>query len=552
MILIKIFSIVVITLFTFGSGKESIYFPVEIKEEGFQEIPLKKLKCPYDIDDADLINPVRFNGKILVRNQIDVQGRVCYKHQITAKCSENFWGKQDYTHDVKHLNIGKEEVDSTHQNDAFLAPDVKCQWMSDTDSTVIKIFCDPLVIKYDESLQVGYTPAFGGFKCDAEKCRIDAHHVFLLDKNRTLTKGYKAAVLEFSTSDKKTVDQNSLVKSNYFPKTSLIGACVSGDEISGQMSYKIITRNGLLIELDHNAVKHGKAFNKGSIHGTHSSNDIKNLIGKKFEKGGVWGQTMFSDDGRASYTLSDDSLDTFHKMFHRILVELRLCQKNDFERVRVPTLDYERVMTEMFVESKLDQIECKRNLYKIMTTKKITNSDLSMLAQNHHGPGVVYKISQGKLLAAHGAYKKIIWSPKGDRLGLDFENNQTVNCPSWEKDPENPDVEWCVNGIFRRNNLVYHPVFGGDNIDDLRLIFDEKILRNVEHLSLINVQKNTWEEHYNLTSSTKFKGFDINFDFLKNFESNIIHWVVVGFSVIIGLLLISKCVSRRRRDHFIP
>ncbi|UAU42872.1 glycoprotein [Bimbo virus] len=532
--------------------KESIYFPVKIKHEKFDEIPLSKLNCPYDIDDTELRNVVKFQGKILTLNQIDVHGKICYKHQITSKCSENFWGKQDYTHAVDHLELSTSEVNKTFENRDLIIPDVKCQWMSDAISVLTEIRCDPAEIKYDESLQIGYTPTFGGFKCDSEKCQIDKHHVFLLDKKRDLTKGYTVAELEFSTTDRQTVTPESFVKSNYFPKTSLLGSCVSGEEVGNKMRYKLITKNGLLIELDHNADKYGDKYTNNNLHEHHNDEDIKHLIGKKFKKNDVWGQIMFNSDGKTRYTWSGQNLDPFHKKFHKILIELRLCQINDFERVRVPALDYDRVMTEMFIESKMDQIECKKNLYRIMMTKKVSNSDLSMLAQNHHGPGVVYKIVGGKLLAAHGAYKKIIWSPNENRIGLDAENNDTVVCPKWENDPENDGVQWCLNGIFRRNNNVYHPVFGGDNMDDLKLIFEEKELKNVDHISLINLKKDSWKEHYNLESTTKFKGFELSFDFFKKIELTILHWAGIGLGLLFLLLLIKKCLQKKNNDHFIP
>ncbi|UAU42900.1 glycoprotein [Burg el Arab virus] len=542
-------------------GLEYMYFPTSLKSD-FRPIHLDHLNCPYDIDDTEIENPVEVNCKILVTNLIDLDGEVCYKQRWITNCHENFLGQQTIHHSIEHLTIDSNDLKKKLPLDKnLLPPDAECKWLSDTETSDIRTICQPVTIKYDETLMAGSHPSLGTFHCPSPPCKIDDQHIFVSTNVSTTQKGYKDIKVKFSTDKGGFIHDTSFVKSSIFPKLSLEGACVDLTKSPSNNNHfaKIILRSGLLLELkDPFDLGAGKSYRDGeSIHVNHDIVNLKKLLLRKYDKTSIWGQTMFNQNSRSKMTFSNDVTGRF-KQFGKLFVDLRICQIQDFNRIMVPTIDFQRSMTEMFVESKVDQLTCKRRLYDIMSSGIISGADLGLLAQNHEGIGPVYHIYKNDITVAYGNYERFTWEPKvqnGTRfLGYvhQGDNKRWIECPEWVKDPEHKGLEWCVNGIFSRNGSLYHPVFGGDNIEDLKIAYQTKNLRKVDHVSLLlrieNRNLTRWEEFFNLKSKRNFFGIDRVTNWFDGLSKEIkyIIWSVVG---ILALIMIIRVLRSRHRSN---
>ncbi|UAU42856.1 glycoprotein [Sandjimba virus] len=546
------FSFVFMCLLVSGYGYEHMYFPTSMTTD-FKPVPIDKLNCPYDIDDTYFNESIAIPGKLLVTNTAKVPGQLCYKHRLVTQCSENFFGHQTYTHEVEHLPISSTDKIEVIENDDK-APDVTCKWMSDVVAEKIVTLCDNLEIDYDVSMEIGLHPSLGSFKCSDQVCSVDKYHLFKTSNISSIVKSYTPTLLEFEGRDGH-ITQDSLVKSDIFPKTSLRKACVSMESQGKQFLMKLITSNGLLIEIDQkfNVDKDSYGtWNKG-IQDSHSEDDIKHFVAKKFKSDSIWGQTMFDGNG-ATRAKVGKWTDNHLKRFYKLLFDLRICQQNDFQRVRVPTLDYNRKMTEMYIESKLDQYQCKRKLYDIATSGKITHADLGLLAQNHEGVGPVYHIYKSDVTVGFGKYERLIWDPKGDELGYTEINGEKkrIKCPEWVKDSSDPEVRWCVNGIMNKGSTYYHPIFGGDNIDDLKKSFETVNLRLVPHISLVLKDRNSssWVDYYKLKEYTDYRGLTQVTNWFNSLGSEIKYYLIGVSIILLSLILLLTCCRRKSQYRY--
>ncbi|UAU42908.1 glycoprotein [Matariya virus] len=538
---------------------EYMYFPTKIDGE-FNPIHLDHLNCPYDIDDTEIENPVEIPSKILVTNLIDVSGEVCYKQRWVTSCYENFFGKQTIHHKIEHLPVTQDDLAHKMSLDSNLVPpDANCQWMSDTDTEDSKVICQPVTIKYDETLNLGSHPSLGTFHCKTPPCSIDSKHLFVSNNITNTQKGYKDVNVKFSTDKNGHIHETSFVKSDIFPKMSLEGACVSMTKSASNNNHaaKLILQSGILLEIkDAFDLGSDDSYNDGtSLHTQHDIANLKKLLLKKFKTNSFWGQTMFNLNSKSRMTFHNDVTGKF-KQLGKLFVDLRICQTPDFNRVVVPTLDFQRSMTEMFVESKIDQLSCKRRLYDIISSGSINGADLGLLAQNHEGPGPVYHIHGNDLTMAYGKYERFTWMPGtvGGKQYLGYTHKgdvkQWVSCPEWVQDKENAGVRWCVNGIFERNGSLYHPVFGGDNIEDLRIAYQNRNLRKVEHISLLlqteNKSLSTWEEYFKLESKHTFEGFSRISDWFNSLSTEIKYIIYMCCTILI-LFIVVRLLRRRHR-----
>ncbi|UAU42864.1 glycoprotein [Nasoule virus] len=543
--------LILFCLLTLTSGLEHMYFPTSMSTD-FKPVPISRLNCPYDIDDTRFNESEAIPGKLLVTNTAKLPGLLCYRHKLISRCSENFFGHQTYSHQVDHLLINEADSLEVIENDARM-PDVTCKWMSDVEAERVVTLCDNLDIEYDVSMEIGLHPTLGSFKCSSEKCSVDQFHVFKPSNKSDVIKSYTPVSLEFESRDG-VISQDSMVKSDLFPKTSLRKACVTMESKGKKDKLKLITSNGLLIEIDEEFNVDRSSYgtwSKSSVHDPHTEEEVKHFVAKKFDDKGVWGQVMFDGNGKARVKVNrwtDKHLRTFHKL----LFDLRICQKNDYDRVKVPTLDYNRKMTEMYVESKLDQYECKRKLYDIATSNIITHADLGLLAQNHEGVGPVYHIYKQDVTVGFGRYERLIWDPKGDELGYTEKDGKKsrVKCPEWVPDEVDQNVRWCVNGIMNRGDSYYHPIFGGDDIEDLKKSFEEINLRPVTHISLVMKDRNStsWSDYYKLKESTDFRGLTEVTNWFSTIGMEFKLYFLGGLTICISVLLLLSC-CRRRPDY---
>ncbi|AJR28271.1 glycoprotein [Garba virus] len=561
LLIIEFFAIITSFFASRCLSLEYMYFPTSVTK-GFTPIHLDHLNCPYDIDDTEIENPVEVDCKILVTNLIDVEGEVCYKQKWVTNCYENFIGQQTINHRIHHLPISADDIVHKLSLDSNLVPpDANCQWMSDTETEDTKVICQPVTIKYDETLNLGSHPSLGTFPCVKPPCSIDKQHVFNSTDFTATNKGYKDTKVQFSTDQNGHIYETSFVKSDVFPKMSLEGACIEMTKSASNNNHaaKIILQSGLLLEVrDAFDLGSDDSYATGnSIHVNHNLAELKKLLLKKSKKNSTWGQVMFDQNSRSKMTFSSDVTGKF-KQFGKLFVDLRICQKNDFKRVVVPTLDFQRSMTEMFVESKIDQLSCKKRLYEIMSTGSITGADLGLLSQNHEGPGPVYQLYKHDVTMAYGTYERFTWMPKteGGKQYLGYvhigNTKKWVECPEWVPDSESTDIKWCVNGIFERNGSLYHPVFGGDNIRDLKVAYQVRNLRKVEHLSLLLQTNNrtisNWEEYFKLESKHTFEGWNRVSHWFKGLSDEI-KYIFYGLSFVFVLFCIVRLLRWRHRSQ---
>ncbi|UAU42892.1 glycoprotein [Ouango virus] len=529
---------------------EYIYFPTKLLTD-FKPTKTEHLNCPYDIDDTEIENYVKIKGKILKQNLVNIDGLLCFKQKWTTKCEENFFGHQTYSHKIDHVSIDDIPSNYATKEEGESPPDVDCKWMSESKAEDTRTYCVPTQIKYDEMYNIGMNPTLGSFKCNKNVCRVDNYHLF--KSNITdLDKGYQDIELTFSVDENKHVTEDSFVKSSSFPKMSLNGACIDFVTKNSKFDFKMILASGLLFEFNTQFDFGNSDKYSSNVHVLHNLDDLKKLLYKKGSNE-VWSQYMFNENGKAKMRVGSDVTGTL-KTLHQILVNLRVCQTNDYNRVKVPTLDFQRTITEMFVESKIDQLSCKKRLYEIMTENKISGADLGLLAQNHEGVGPVYHRYKNDITVALGKYERFYWSPSNSSLGYTQhgDKKEWINCKEWVPDEVNSEIKWCYNGIFKRGDKFYHPIFGGDDIEDLKIAFQEKDLRKVDHISLAMLDKERnkekWIDYHKLETTYKFTGLEkIN----KWWESlsEYIKYSVYGIGVIISVYSLFKIFNRKKYNN---
>ncbi|UAU42844.1 glycoprotein [Boteke virus] len=534
-------------------GIEYVYFPTQMKTD-FKPVLIRDLSCPYISDDSTLGPSIKTTAKILKTNLVTESGKLCYTQKWITKCEENFFGVQTITHHIIDLPIDK-HPSSFEENPTF--PDPNCRWMSSDTTEKINTICKEESLRFDTTTGKGVDEQYGTFTCNEEFCRLDKYITFKPHKNVTQTynDGFQYVEVEISLDPDHYVIPSSTIKSKHFPKMTFRNACTQWvHQSSNQYFIRIIFNNGFLIEfydkynlIDHKSVK--EYLTKKVDH----VDRIKEILGAKKSKSNEI--PKFSDQKWININTHLREFPHTGKFIH-LLSMLRTCEDSDIAKVKVPTLDFQTTDAEMYIESKIDQIFCKHRLYEIMTKGKISLNDLGLLAPNHGGVGPVYHKYKNDITRGIGIYRKIIWdpNPKDDVLGYYTENREKkiVKCPEWVNGSH--ALKWCVNGIFKLNNKIYHPYFSADNFDELIQSFMEEDVRLAEHNFILhNKNRNitTWEDYYSLTDNYSWKGFELSW--LKGFK-NIGFFVSIIFGTIISIMIMSlilKCVypGRRRQNR---
>ncbi|AIW61111.1 glycoprotein [Walkabout Creek virus] len=528
----------------------------------FKPVKIEDLSCPYNQFERDHTSDLKIDVELLKNNLITKTGNLCYKQRWSTKCEENFFGIQKLNHSIIDLPLD-EHPSSSDSNPLFPPPD--CRWMSSSEVSKDYTICKQETIRFDETLGIGVDEQYGTFKCEKSYCRLDKYITFLPIGGvpQMRLEGFEKVKSYITLDQEGFVTPSSLIYSNHFPKMSLKESCMRWVD-KGDYNYDIelITNNGFLLRLPLNINLKAKSgailtptIENNHISHTYHINDVIELLLAR-AKGIQKERKLFTFTRNHRWLkLADNSKleDKFAKKdtpFIHFFTMIRDCEEKDEKRITVPTMDFQTIEAEMFVESKIDQMFCKHRLYDIMTKGKASLNDLALLSPNHGGLGPVYHRYANDITRGIGVYRRINWHPSKEGLGYYFKDSKQVwvKCPEWVNGTDG--FRWCVNGIFELNGKVYHPYFGADNFQELIKSFEEDEVRRVKHNVILHDlgsrSHETWESYLGAKENYTWKGFNLSWiDSIRKWANN--SWmIVVGVCSGLGILLLIKITRGKR------
>ncbi|AHX81843.1 glycoprotein [Sunguru virus] len=532
---------------------EHLYFPVEMKSQ-FKPVKLEDLTCPYASDDMGFPSSVKADVQLLKTNLIRVPGTICYRQLWTIKCSENFFGVQTINKDIKDLELGHfpEKGD-----DKVYFPDPTCRWMSESETTAEFAICKDEEILFDETTGLGTDNQYGSFFCQKDYCPINKYVGFKPKRPlaEIIKEGFMDIEAEFSVNSRGFVDIHSLTRSHHYPRMSMKNACVRWRDHESKKKFDLILNNGFLIrfksEFD---IEVSPRLESNWVTKDYNTDDeVKKLINAKSHPNHG---THFSFQRDPWAKISDSVIKKEKFKFAHLILSLRNCEKEDDKRIKIPYIDFQTTDVEMYIESKIDQIACKRRLYEIITEKKFNLIDLGLLAPNHGGLGPVYHSYSKDISRGFGHYRRIIWDPQPEIgiLGYYFDGGEqkNVTCPEWVR--KNHSLSWCVNGIFKMGGKIFHPIYGADNLEELKIAFEERDVRSVEHPAILhdlhNREATTWKEYHKVTDDLRWKGVNLGiWDFFDSVIGKIVACALGGLMFLIlfwvSASVIMRCCVKR-------
>ncbi|AIW61117.1 glycoprotein [Harrison Dam virus] len=533
----------------------------------FKPVKIEDLSCPYNQFERDHNNDLKIDVEILKNNLITKTGNLCYKQKWITRCEENFFGIQTLNHSIIDLPLDDHPT-SSDSNPLFPPPD--CRWLSSSEVSRDYIICKQETIRFDEVLGIGVDEQYGTFKCGEKFCRPDKYITFLpiggVDKMKL--EGFEKVKGYLTLDQDGFVTPSSLIYSNHFPKMSLEKACLRWvEKETYKYDVELIMNNGFLLRLPLNLV-----FKERGKPDTPFKPVVEtNMIGHKYQIHDVLELLLARAKGTNQETkpfgftrnnkwLKLDNGQKFDDYFGKskplahLLTMIRDCEEKDVQKITIPTMDFQTIEAEMFVESKIDQMFCKHRLYDIMTKKRANLNDLALLSPNHGGLGPVYHRYAKDITRGIGLYRRINWQPSEKGLGYYFQNGSQiwVKCPEWVNGSEG--FRWCVNGIFELNGKVYHPYFGADNFQELIKSFEENEIRKVEHNVILHDMNNriheTWESYLGTKEDYHWKGINLGWiHSIQEWAKNIWIIIIVILTVFALLMLIKLTRGKRRNRH---